>query len=177
MITIDRYHWEGDILPSSGARLELQYFEDLQLGGRWETRGRTISDADLTAFSGLSGDFNPLHVDEEHAGAGHFGGRVAHASLVSGLAIGLGSMDVPLCATVGLVGMSWKFHLPVKPGDTIRSRWRLVRKRAVANPRWGLAVWEVEVLDQRGGVAAQGEVARLIGRRSADTLDAVPSPR
>ncbi|MGH7777384.1 MAG: MaoC family dehydratase, partial [Candidatus Dormibacterales bacterium] len=138
----------------------------MRLGGSWETRGRTLTDADLTSFSCLAGDFNPLHVDERHAGAGHFGGRVAHASLISGIALGLGSMDVPLSATIGMVGMSWKFNLPVRPGDTVRTRWRLARKRAVANPRWGLTVWEVEVLDQKEAVVAQGEVARIVARRA-----------
>ena len=73
-------------------------------------------------------------------------------------------MDVPLPATVGMVGMTWKFVKPLHIGDTLQSRWRLVRKRAVENPRWGLAVWRVEVLDQRGEICADGEIARLVAR-------------
>jgi hypothetical protein len=74
-------------------------------------------------------------------------------------------MDVPLPATVGLVGMSWKFLIPVHPGDTLGSRWKLSRKRNVENPEWGLAVWQVDVENQRGELVASGEVARLIAKR------------
>src|SRR5262249_43042269 len=78
---------------------------------------------------------------------------------------GLGAIDVPVPATIGMVGMTWRFLRPVRPGDTIGSRWRLNRKRPVENPRWGLAVWHVEVENQRGEMVATGEVTRLVGRR------------
>jgi len=137
------------------------------LGGEWTTRRRTITEADLSAFSGVSGDFNPLHVDHEYARAGHFGGPVVHACFVAAAAMGLGSMDVPIPATVGLIGMSWKFSQPLRAGDTIHTRWRLARKREVADRRWGLGVWEISVIDQRGDVVAEGELTRLVARRDA----------
>src|SRR5579859_673054 len=68
----------ADSLPSE-LLLELHPFEDLQLGGVWTTRRRTITDADLSAYCGVSGDFNPLHIDDEYARGGHFGGRVLPA--------------------------------------------------------------------------------------------------
>ena len=124
-----------------------------------------MTEADVAAFVGLAGDYNPLYTDLEHARSGPYGGPVAPGALVAALTTGLGSMDVPIPATIGLVGMSWKFLLPVQPGDTVGSRWRLSRKRNVENPRWGLAVWQVEVENQRGEVVATGEVARLIAKR------------
>jgi acyl dehydratase len=124
-----------------------------------------VTEADVAAFVGLAGDYNPLYADLEHARSGPFGGPVAPGALVAALTTGLGSMDVPLPATVGMVGMSWKFLAPVQPGDTLGSRWRLSRKRNVENPRWGLAVWQVEVENQRGELVASGEVARLIAKR------------
>ena len=143
------------------------YFEDLPLGGAWTTRRRTIAPADLTTFAGVAGDMSPLLIDEPFARAGHFQGPVAPGTLLAAAAVGLGSLDVPLPATVGLVGMSWKFLKPVRPGDTIQTRWRLFRKRAVENPAWGLAFWHVEVLDQDGQRVAEGEVSRLVARRGA----------
>ena len=141
-------------LGGSGAptenHLQLLYFEDLPLGGEWTTRRRTLSEADLAAFSGVAGDFNPLHVDRAHAAGSHFGGIVAHAGLVASAAIGLGSMDAPLPATVGLLEMSWRFLQPVRAGDSIRSRWRLARKRPLEGRAWGVAVWQVEVENQIG---------------------------
>ena len=72
-----------------------------------------MTEADVAAFVGLSGDYNPLYTDQEHAKAAHYGGPVAPGALVAVITTGLGSMDVPLPATIGLVGMSWKFLLPV----------------------------------------------------------------
>ena len=56
--------------------LELVHFEDLPLGGEWSTRRRTVTEAEVSAFVGLSGDYNPLYTDVEHARAAHFGERV-----------------------------------------------------------------------------------------------------
>ena len=145
--------------------LELVHFEDLPLGGEWRTRRRTITGADVAVFVGLSGDYNPLYVDVEHARGGHFGEPVVPGALVAAVTTGLGAIDVPVPATVGMVGMTWKFLRPVRPGDTIRSRWRLNRKRPVANPRWGLAVWQIEVENQRGELVATAEMTRLVSRR------------
>jgi 3-hydroxybutyryl-CoA dehydratase len=160
----------GRILPDGSNPhtenvLELQHFEDLPLGGEWTTRRRTVTEADVAAFVGLSGDFNPLYADLEHARSSLFGGLVAPGGLVAALISGLGSMDVPLPATIGLVGMEWKFLLPVQPGDTLGSRWRLSRKRNVENPRWGLAVWQIDVENQRGELVASGEMTRLVAKR------------
>src|SRR5215472_462225 len=145
--------------------LELVHFEELPLGAEWRTRRRTITAADMAAFVGISGDFNPLYTDAEHARSGHFGEPVVPGALVAAVTTGLGAIDVPVPATVGLVGMTWRFLRPVRPGDTIHSRWRLNRKRPVDNPRWGLAVWQVEVENQRGEVVAVADVTRLVNRR------------
>src|SRR5215472_1985094 len=145
--------------------LELVHFEELPLGAEWRTRRRTITAADMAAFVGLSGDFNPLYTDAEHARAGHYGEPVVPGALVAAVTTGLGAIDVPVPATIGMVGMSWRFVRPVRPGDTIGARWRLNRKRPVENPRWGLVVWQVEVENQRGELVAMAEVTRLVSRR------------
>src|SRR5262249_10933230 len=141
------------------------HFEDLPLGSEWRTRRRTITAADLASFVGISGDYNPLYTDAEHARSGHYGDLVVPGALVAAITTGLGAIDVPVPATVGMVGMAWRFVRPVRPGDTIRSRWRLNRKRPVDNPRWGLAVWQVEVENQRGEVVATAEMTRIVSRR------------
>ena len=150
------------------------YFEDLPLGGAWTTRRRTIAPADLATFAGTAGDMSPLLIDEPFARAGHFHGPVAPGTFLAAAAVGLGSLDVPLPATVGMVGMSWKFLKPVRPGDTIQTRWRLFRKRTVENPAWGLAFWHVEVLDQDGQPVAEGEVSRLVARRGQPAVPGAP---
>ena len=104
-------------------------------------------------------------MDAPRAGQGHFGGRVAHGSLLISIAIGLGSIDVPQANMVALVGSTWRFLKPVKPGMTVHAVWRLGRKREVTNPRWGLAVWQVELEDQNEERVLEGEVSVLVNRR------------
>lgn len=154
---------------SRRASLELQHFEDLPLGSEWTTRRRTIGPAEVAVFLGLSGDLNPLYADVEYAHGGPFGEVVVPGALIAATAIGLGTIDGPVPATVGLVGMDWRFQRPVRVGDTIQCRWRLHRKRDVENPRWGLAVWQVEVENQRGEVVATADLVRLVSRRQVPT--------
>jgi acyl dehydratase len=98
------------------------YFEDVEVGFRFETPRRTVTEADLVAFSGISGDFNPLHTDSIFAARSIYGERVAHGALVLSLATGLrqrtGLFDGTL---MGLLEIrSWRFAAPVRIGDTIR---------------------------------------------------------
>ena len=65
------------------------YFEDIPLGQVFRSTGRTITEADIVAFAGLSADYNPLHVDAHYAAATPLGGRVAHGLLVLSITTGL----------------------------------------------------------------------------------------
>jgi 3-hydroxybutyryl-CoA dehydratase len=113
----------------------------------------------------VSGDFGYLHMDAQQATKSHFGGRVAHGSLLISIALGLGSSDMPQANIVAMVGTNWRFLKPVKPGTTVHAIWRLGRKRDVTNPRWGLAVWQVELEDQDQVRVLEGEVTVLVNRR------------
>jgi len=125
------------------------------------TRRRTLTDADLGLFMGVAGDFTPLHLDSANAP------RPAPAPFLAAAAIGLGSIDSPQPASAGTAAMSWRFLSPVRAGDTIHARWRLTQKRALDNPRLGLAVWRVEVLNQGGTLCADGELAVQVTKREA----------
>jgi hypothetical protein len=116
-------------------------------------------------------------MDAPRAAQGHFGGRVAHGSLLISIALGLGSIDAPQPNTVALVGSSWRFLKPVKPGTTVHAVWRLGRKRDVSNPRWGLAVWQVELLDHNEERVLEGEVTVLVNRREVAVAAASRSRR
>jgi len=122
----------------------------------------------------VAGDFNPLLVDETYARTTSFGGPVLPGSMIAAVAVGLGSLDAPIPATAGMVGMSWRFLKPVRPGDSIQARWRLNRKRAVENPSLGLVFWQVDVVNQDGHVVATGEVGRLVQRREVAVAAAEP---
>lgn len=119
----------------------------------------------MTAFVGVAGDFNPLLIDETYARTTTFGGPVVPGTLIAAVAVGLGSLDVPLPATAGMVGMTWRFQHPVRPGDSLHTVWRLSRKRPVENPSVGLCFWQVEVINQQNTLVALGEVGRLVSRR------------
>ena len=80
--------------------LDLLYFEDLPLGGEWLSRRRTLTETDLALYRGLAGDLNPLHVDHEHAAQSPIGLSLP-GPLLGAVALGLGSVDVPMPATVG----------------------------------------------------------------------------
>lgn len=97
------------------------YYEDFEPGRVITTPGRTITEADITAFAGLSGDFNPLHTDEVFARGVGLAGRIAHGPMVLGMAFGLGARAGLFDETVlGLLGVQRTFEQAVRPADTLR---------------------------------------------------------
>jgi len=100
---------------------EYGYFiEDLQ-PGMSATFGKTITDADILMFAGVSGDTNPVHLNEEFANGTPFRGRIAHGLLTASListAIGT-KLPGPGCI---YVSQSLRFRAPVRAGDTVTAR-------------------------------------------------------
>ena len=113
---------DGGSLAAS--QIDRLYFEDLPLEKTFVTSGRTITEADVVAFAGLSGDFNSLHVDETFAAATGFGGRIAHGLLVLSVASGLTTRLPVLHALqpslLGMTEVTCHWLAPVRIGDTIR---------------------------------------------------------
>jgi acyl dehydratase len=143
------------------------YFEDVEVGFRFETPSRTVTEADLVAFTGISGDFNPLHTDALFAARSIYGERIAHGALVLAIATGLrqrvGLFDGTL---MGLLEIrSWRFLAPVLIGDTIHAVNEVIELRATSKPDRGVMVQRVEVVKQDGTVAARGELVALLRRR------------
>lgn len=89
--------------------------------GQTATRGLTLTEDHVRGYAELSGDYNPLHFDEEFAAATPFGGRVVQGGLTTGLLHALVAMDLPGPGTVFL-SQDWKFTAPVFIGDTITAR-------------------------------------------------------
>jgi len=147
------------------------YFEDIQLGEQYTSPGRTVTEADIVIFAGLSGDYNVLHTDAEHMKASLFGERIAHGLL--GLSIQQGLLDrvVPGQAVGPLAAVKWKFKGPIKIGDTIHVEARVTAKRAGEQPGWGVVTVARRVVNQRGEVVQEGETDHLVGRRPARAGD------
>jgi acyl dehydratase len=148
------------------------YFEDVEVGFRFETPSRTVTETDLVAFAGVSGDFNPLHTDADFAAQSVYGERIAHGALVLSLATGLrqrtGLFDGTL---MGLLEIrSWRFRAPVHIGDTIRVRTEVTELHPTSKPDRGVMVQRVQVLNHDDTVLNDGELVMLLKRR-ADPID------
>jgi acyl dehydratase len=159
--------------------LEPISFDDLPLGGEWTTRRRTISEAEIALFGALAGDFSPLTIDVSHAGA-----RFAPPALLVAVAIGLGTMDMPVPSVAEWEWVNWKFPRPVKAGETIYARWTLTQKRPpVGGAPTAIVVWRVDVHTSDGALCAEGEVGASVRRkapaarpRTAEATPAGPAP-
>jgi acyl dehydratase len=143
------------------------YYEDVQVGSVFATRRRTITEADVVNFAGVSGDFNPLHMDAEFARESVFGRRVAHGVLglavATGLRQGLGLFDGTL---MGLLEIrSWRFHAPVFIGDTLRVETEITDLRPTSKPDRGIVVQRISVRNQDDVLAQEGEFVALLKRR------------
>ena len=143
------------------------FWEEWEVGAEFESPARTVTEADIVAFAGLSGDYNPLHVNEEYCKTTIFGGRIAHGPLVYAIAAGLlfqlHLYDDTLIAFLGFENL--KFTRPVKPGDTIRARIKVLEKRKTSNADRGVMKRQLQVLNQRGEVVQEGIQAFLLKRR------------
>ena len=142
------------------------YFDDIEVGFKATTAGRTVTEADVMQFAGVSGDWNQMHVDAEFARGTLFGERVAHGllglSMASGLAMQRGFMEGTVEAFMGL---DWKFTAPIKFGDTISAEFEVTQKKAMGAA--GIVVLAVQVVNQRGEVVQKGKWTVLVKTRPA----------
>jgi acyl dehydratase len=143
-----------------------QYFEDIQVGDEYLSPGRTVTEADIVNFAGLSGDYNVLHTDAEFMRTSIFGERIAHGLLGLAIQSGLGARAMPKpFATLAFLGLRWRFKAPIKIGDTIKVRIRVTDKRETSKPDRGILVLQRTVLNQRGDVVQEGDTELMVERR------------
>ena len=144
------------------------YIEDFAAGQTMLTAGRTVTESDVVAFAGISGDFNSIHTDAEYAKRTPYGQRIAHGLLVFSMASGLGVRTGVLDGTViAFLGIEdWKFHRPVFLGDTIRLRWTVTEARASSKRGSGVLRRRMEILNQRDEVVQSGVTVTLVKSRT-----------
>ena len=140
-------------------------YDEFSLGQRFVTPGRTITEADIGDFAGLTGDYNPVHTDAEFAAKTEFKTRISHGPMGIGIAFGLASrLDLIDGTVIALLSVSWDFAAPVRPGDTIRAVIEVTEMRAVKHPDRGLIALAIALENQHGTVVQNG-TARLLMRR------------
>ena len=127
------------------------YFEDYTIDEVRTSRGRTITEADIVNFAGLSGDFVELHMNEEYAKRGPFGRRIAHGALIfsvsTGLMVQMSSGQEAIVAFRGVDQL--RFVAPVFIGDTIHVVKKTIDKHTKDGIH-GLVTFETTVLNQDG---------------------------
>ncbi len=125
------------------------YYEDFQAGISFESRGRTITEADIVNFAGLSGDFIELHTNEEYARQTPFGRRIAHGALIFSVSTGLvAQMNLVNDTVVAFYGLDkLRFTKPVFIGDTMRVRKKVLEVQEKGEGR-GLVQFETKVVNQ-----------------------------
>jgi acyl dehydratase len=149
-----------------GKRWNGYLYEDLYLGMEFLSPGRTITDADLVGFAGLTGDFSELHTSDVYAQSSQFGRRVAHGMLGLAYAHGLmwartGEFRQSAIAFLGI--NDWKFVAPLFVGDTMFVRYVVRELRpSKSRPTQAIATFSVQVLNQDGETVQSGTKALLM---------------
>jgi acyl dehydratase len=142
------------------------FYEDFDLSVKLVSGKRTITAGDIDAFAMLSRDDNPLHTDDAFAATTQYGERIAHGLLglavISGLAWQLGCLNDSLEAFTDL---KWRYHAPVKIGDTIYANIDFRRKRPMEDFAGGFVVLDVTVLNQHEEIVQKGTWTTLVRSR------------
>jgi len=146
-----------------------KYFEEIEVGDSLLTHRRTVSEADIVNFGGISGDYFYMHFDEIAAKDTQFGQRIAHGYFVLSAAAGLfvSPAPGPVLANYGLDTL--RFINPVAIGDTIQARLtckrRIDRGNRPDQPPQGVVAWDVQVTNQRGELVASYDILTLVAKK------------
>ena len=151
-------------------------YADLHVGMAFRSPGRTVTDADLVMFAGLTGDYSELHTSDVYAQSSQFGRRVAHGMLGLAYAHGLmwartGELRRTAVAFLGID--AWKFVGPIFVGDTIFVNYRIAELRdSKSRPDQAIAVFDVEVVTQDKRVVQRGNKALLLSKTPLSAVEA-----
>ncbi|RMF44150.1 MAG: dehydratase [Planctomycetota bacterium] len=143
---------------------DVYFFEDLQPGMDWKSPGRTITESDIVAFAGLTGDYDPIHVDHEYAASTPYGKPMAHGLLGLSYLAGLSS-HFPSVRTIAFVRiLEWNFERPIFIGDTVHAVTE-VESVSPKGRKSGEVVWFRQLINQRGERVQHGRLVTLVSSR------------
>ena len=142
------------------------YYEDFEVGVRYPTYGRTITEGDLSLFCAFAGYHVPLFIDEEFAKHTRFGGRIVPSSMTMTIAAGM-TEALYRTTMIALVAVErGRFLHPVRPGDTVSTEVEVLSKRETSKVSEGIVVFRDYLKNQRGETVFQIDKTTLVQRRS-----------
>lgn len=153
-------------IPKIEFRTPERYWDDSSNGDRCTSPVYTVTEARINAYAELTGDFTPVHVDEDYARTTPFGTRVAHGLLGLSIADGLKTQSEYRFVPGMSLGWSWDFLLPIRIGDELHVRFEVASRRlSKSRPGWGIVILPSELCNQKGEVVQKGEHRLMIPRR------------
>jgi len=164
--------WPGGATRAPAEAAPLAAEDLLERGPRGASRVRTLSESDVVAFAGFTGELNPLYLDAPFAEGSPFGGRIAPPMLCFclGFSVWLRElMKLPMTgseSSAGHLGDRWQVEAPVLVGDTLEARYRpLALRRSRSQPSRGIATFGLQLVNQCEVVALQGEIDMMLSMR------------
>ena len=140
------------------------YFDDFHIGQKFVSKARTLTEADIVNFAGLSWDHNQLHTDDEYAGRSQYGKRIAHG--LPGVVAHAGlTYQLTEDSILALLELNWKFHRPIYIGDTIHVEQMVNKLRESSTGNRGILTLEKEVKNQKQEVVQTGTTTILVAKR------------
>lgn len=145
------------------------HWEDFEVGKRYPTYGRTVTEGDLSLFCAFVGYHVPLFIDEEYAKKTPYGGRIAPSAFTMSVSTAMTESLFRHTVVTLLAVDRGRFAAPVRAGDTIRTEVEVLSKRETSNAAHGIVVFRDHVLNQRDEVVFQIDKTTLIKRRAGAT--------
>jgi acyl dehydratase len=149
-----------------GAEPMLLLWEDLNPGDEFWTPSRTMTEADLVWFCSWTGDWLPIHSDEEFAKQSEFGTRIFHGQAGYAVATGLVSRSGLHNGAIVVLEATLRYKAPLRVGDTIRVRSRVTDKRPTKKLDRGIIWYDVAIVNQKDEVITEGPWTFLVRRKS-----------
>lgn len=141
-----------------------KWYDEVAVGETFGT-SVTVTETHLVLGSGMFGDFNPLHVDEEFAKKSRFGTRILHGPFTSALVSAPVGMYFSRSA-IAYLEHHCRFKAPVRPGDTLSTEWTVTRKLDKPKHKGGIVVMSGVAKHQNGEVAVEAEGKILVSSRT-----------
>ena len=139
-------------------------FDEFELGEVLVSEGRTVTEADIVNYAGISGDFNQLHMDEEFGKNTIYGGRIAHGALT--FVISTGKFNRFVDGTcIAFLGGTFNYLKAVKPGDTLHIEATVQSKRPSSKGKRGVVEFSIDTLNQKGEIVFNGVWNLLLQRK------------